>query len=69
MISASRSIEPGQNLKTDFLTHLSVKDYLKTDDVIFDEDSGFLDKPSNMGTKVISTAPSTIPDYIFKRNA
>ena len=35
MISASRSIEPGQNLKNDKKVIISVKDYLDADDAIF----------------------------------
>jgi hypothetical protein len=35
MISASRSIEPGQNPKNDKKKILSVKDYLEKDDVNF----------------------------------
>ena len=68
MISASRSIERGQNLKTDFLRHYSVNDYLLADDNIFDEDLGIFDNPSNMGTKVISTSPSTIPNPIIAKD-
>jgi hypothetical protein len=51
------------------MQHLSVKEYIETDDAIFDHDSEFFDKPSNMGTKVISTSPSTIPDPISLSNA
>ena len=69
MISASRSIEPGQNLKTDFLRNISVKDYLEQDDAKIDEDLGILDKPSNIGTKVISASLSTILDPIILNNA
>ena len=64
MISASRSIEPGQNPKNDKIMHLSVKDYLSKDDVKYDDDLGIFDNPSNMGTKVISTSPSTTLDPI-----
>ena len=65
MISASRSIEPGQNPKTDFLRYISVNDYLEADDAKYDEDLGIFDNPSNMGTKVISASPSTTPDPII----
>ena len=69
MISASRSIEPGQNPKNDKKMHLSVKQYLEQDDAKFDDDLGIFDNPSNMGTKVISTSPSTILDPIISINA
>ena len=69
MISASRSIEPGQNLKTDKKTIISIQDYLEIDDVKFDKGLGIFDNPSNMGTKVISTSPSTPLDPISFSNA
>ena len=65
MISASRSIEPGQNPKNDKKVHLSIEDYLLDDDVKFDDDLGIFDNPSKMGTKVISTSPSTTLDPII----
>ena len=46
--------------------HLSVQDYIEKDDVFKnDVDSGIFDNPSNMGTKVISTSPSTTLDPII----
>ena len=43
-----------------------MKHYIEQDDVFKnDADSGILDNPSNMGTKVISTSPSTILDPII----
>ena len=64
MISAKRSIEPGQNLKNDKKVIISVNDYLNADDAIFQDDLGIFDNPSKMGTKVISTSPSTTLDPI-----
>ena len=68
MISASRSIERGQNLKTDKKMIISVQSYIEEDDVTFQDDLGILDNPSKMGTKVISTSPSTTLDPIIREN-
>ena len=68
MISASRSIEPGQNVKSDFFEHISVKHYMEQDDDAKNiDDLGIFDNPSKMGTKVISTSPSTTLDPIIQK--